>query len=292
LTAGKEPNQSVNPDEVVAVGAAIQAGIISGAVSNVVLLDVTPLSLGIETMGGVFSKLVERNTTIPTHKSQIFSTAEDNQPGVDVYVYQGERPMAKDNKSLGNFRLEGIKLAPRGMSKIEVSFDIDANGIVNVAAKDEATGSEQKITISASTNLSKEDVERLVKESTENAAADQKTREEADTRNDANQVCYQLEHQLKEGGEKIRENNRSRAELSIREMRQKLERHESIESIKASIGDLRALLNVMQNDIASAASSANEAGPSPQSARESGTNSSRAMPNPDDDIVDVEVTAA
>ena len=229
---GKEPNQSVNPDEVVAVGAAIQAGIIGGEVADVVLLDVTPLSLGIETMGGVFTKLVERNTTIPTHKSQVFSTAEDNQPGVDVYVFQGERPMARDNKSLGNFRLEGIKPAPRGMPMIEVSFDIDANGIVNVAAKDQITGKEQKITITASTNLTKEDIDRLVKEAAANAESDRKAKEDADLRNEADQACYLVEHQLREGGERVRETNRSRGQMLIAELRQKLERKESMEEIQ------------------------------------------------------------
>ncbi len=279
LTGGKEPNQSVNPDEVVAVGAAIQAGIIGGEVSNVVLLDVTPLSLGIETMGGVFTKLVERNSTIPTHKSQIFSTAEDNQPGVEVLVFQGERPMARDNKSLGNFKLEGIKAAPRGLPKIEVSFDIDANGIVNVAAKDEETGKEQKITISASTNLTKEDIDRLVRESTENAMADRKSREEADTRNEADQACYQVEHQLKEGGAKVRETNRSRAELLVSELRQKLDRRENMAEIKKSIADLQGLLAMIQQDIASPASS------------EQPNNSSQHPPG-DDEIIDAEVKAA
>src|SRR4029077_15380267 len=164
ITGGKEPNQTVNPDEVVAVGAAIQAGVLGGEVKGVVLLDVTPLSLGIETMGGVMTKLVERNTTIPTRKSEVFSTADDNQTAVDIYVFQGERPMARDNKLLGNFRLDGIPSAPRGVPKVEVTFDIDANGILNVTARDQTTGKEQKITITASTNLSKDDIERLVRE--------------------------------------------------------------------------------------------------------------------------------
>src|SRR5271154_401333 len=190
LTGGKEPNQSVNPDEVVAVGAAIQAGVIGGEVKGVVLLDVTPLSLGIETMGGVFTKLVERNTTIPTRKSEVFSTADDSQTAVDIYVFQGERPMARDNKLLGNFRLDGIPPAPRGVPKVEVTFDIDANGIMNVTARDQSTGKEQRITITASTNMTKDDIERLVREAENNAAEDRRRKEEADRRNEADSMCY------------------------------------------------------------------------------------------------------
>ncbi|PWT94767.1 MAG: molecular chaperone DnaK, partial [Candidatus Melainabacteria bacterium] len=198
LTGGKEPNQSVNPDEVVAVGAAIQAGVLGGEVKGVVLLDVTPLSLGIETMGGVMTRLVERNTTIPTRKSEVFSTADDNQTAVDIYVFQGERPMARDNKLLGNFRLDGIPPAPRGGPKVEVTFDIDANGIMNVTARDQSTGKEQKITITASTNLSKDDIDRLVREAELHAQEDRRRKEDADIRNEADSICYSVERHIRD----------------------------------------------------------------------------------------------
>jgi molecular chaperone DnaK len=200
---GKEPNQSVNPDEVVAVGAAIQGGVLAGEVRDVVLLDVTPLSLGIETLGGVNTKLIERNTTIPTRKAQVFTTAEDGQTSVDIHVLQGERDMAADNKTLGRFRLEGIPAAPRGVPQIEVTFDIDANGIVSVSAKDLGTGKEQKITITASTNLSKEEVDRMVKDSEAFAAEDRRKREEAEIRNASSSLIYSTEKSLKEVGDKL-----------------------------------------------------------------------------------------
>jgi molecular chaperone DnaK len=200
---GKDPNKSVNPDEVVAMGAAIQAGVLQGDVKDVLLLDVTPLSLGIETLGGVSTKLIEKNTTIPTKKSQVFSTAEDNQPAVSIRVLQGEREMATDNKMLGNFELVGIAPAPRGVPQIEVTFDIDANGIVSVSAKDKGTGKEQKIQIQASGGLSEEEIEKMVKDAEANKDEDKKKRESVDTRNQADTLIHSTEKNLKEHGSKI-----------------------------------------------------------------------------------------
>lgn len=248
LTGGKEPNQSVNPDEVVAIGASVQAAVLAGEMKEVVLLDVTPLSLGLETMGGVFTKLVERNTTIPCHKSEVFSTADDMQKAVDVYVFQGERTMARDNKLLGNFRLDGISAQPRGMPRIEVMFDIDANGILSVTAKDQATGKEQKITISASTNLSKEDIDRMVKEAEAHSAEDRKTKELADLRNEADGLGYAVEHQLRELGDKVRGENRSRAELLIQDLRKKLEERAGEDELRSLMNELKGVLALIQQD--------------------------------------------
>ncbi|MBM4467413.1 MAG: molecular chaperone DnaK [Chloroflexi bacterium] len=220
LTGGKEPHKGVNPDEVVAVGAALQAGVLGGEVRDVLLLDVTPLTLGLETLGGVLTPLIERNTTIPVRKGEIFSTAEDGQTAVDIHVLQGERPMAADNITLGRFRLEGIPPAPRGMPQIEVTFDIDANGILNVTAQDKATGREQKIAITASTNLSKGDVERLVGEARKHEAEDRRRRELADTRNQADSLAYQMEKTLREFGGKVSDADRRAIESKIEEVRQ------------------------------------------------------------------------
>jgi len=220
LTGGKEPNRGVNPDEVVAVGAAIQAGVLSGEMKDVLLLDVTPLSLGVETMGGVMTVLIGRNTTVPTRKTEVFSTAEDGQTAVDIKVYQGERPMAADNMLLGEFRLEGIPSAPRGTPQVEVTFDIDANGILNVSAKDRATSKEQKITITASTNLNKEDIDQMVGEAERNAAEDRRRRELADVRNTADTLIYQVDKALSELGDKLPYEERSRIENQANELRQ------------------------------------------------------------------------
>ena len=228
---GKEPSKGVNPDEVVAMGAAIQGGVLTGEVDDIVLLDVTPLSLGIETLGGVCTVLIPRNTTIPTSKSQVFSTAADNQPAVDIHILQGERPMAADNKTLGNFQLTNIPAAPRGVPQIEVTFDIDANGIVNVKAKDLGTGKEQSITITSSTNLSDDEIERMRKEAEENKEADAKRKEEADLKNEAEQVIFQTESSLKELGDKVDKKEKETAEKQKEELKKKIEKGD-LEDIK------------------------------------------------------------
>ncbi len=217
---GKEPHRGVNPDEVVAVGAAIQGGVLAGDVKDVILLDVTPLSLGIETLGGVFSKLIERNTTIPTRKSQVYTTAGDSQTSVEIHVLQGERPMAQDNRTLARFHLEGIPAAPRGVPQIEVTFDIDANGIVNVSAKDLGTGKEQRVTVSGTTQLSKDDVERMVREAQEKAQDDERARELAETKNRAEALIYSAEKSLKDLGDKVSEDDKKATEQAIEQVRQ------------------------------------------------------------------------
>lgn len=235
---GKEPNRSVNPDEVVAVGAAIQAGVLAGEVKDIVLLDVTPLTLGVETLGGIMTPIIPRNTTIPTRKSEIFTTAVDGQTSVEIHVLQGERPMAKDNRTLGRFHLDGIPPAPRGVPQIEVTFDIDANGILNVSARDKATGKEQRITITASTQLSREEVEQKIREAERYAEEDRKRREAAEARNRADSLIYNTERMLKEHGSKFSQELKSRAESALAELKEAL-KGDDIEKIKKCTDNLQ-----------------------------------------------------
>ncbi len=261
---GKEAHKGVNPDECVALGAAIQAGVLTGEVRDVLLLDVTPLSLGIETLGGVFTKLIERNTTIPTRKSQIFSTAEDNQPAVDIHVLQGERQMAADNVTLGRFKLDGIAPAPRGIPQIEVTFDIDANGIVNVSAKDLGTGKEQKITITASTNLTDEEIEKKIKEAEQFAEEDKKRKGAIETKNQADSLIYQSEKTLKEMEGKISPEEEAKVKEEIEKLKKAVE-SDNVENIKKSIEDLSAAFAPITQKMYEQAAQAQQAGGETQS---------------------------
>nr|QCI04724.1 Hsp70-type chaperone [Bornetia secundiflora] len=238
---GKEPNQSVNPDEVVAIGAAVQAGVLAGEVKDILLLDVTPLSLGVETLGGVMTKIIARNTTVPTKKSEVFSTAVDNQPNVEIHVLQGEREFTKDNKSLGTFRLDGIMPAPRGIPQIEVTFDIDANGILSVNAKDKGTGKEQSITITGASTLPKEEVEQLVKDAKDNANIDKDKREKVDLKNQADSLSYQSQNQVNELGDKIDKHKKNEIENQIKDLRQAIQL-EMYDDIKIKQEKLQSLM--------------------------------------------------
>ena len=290
---GKEPNQSVNPDEVVAIGAAIQAGVLGGDVTGVVLLDVTPLSLGLETLGGVMTTLIERNTTIPTRKTQVFTTAEDGQTSVDIHVLQGERPMAQDNKTLARFRLEGIPAAPRGVPQIEVTFNIDANGIVHVGAKDLGTGKEQQIQITATTNLSKEEVERMVRDAEASAAEDQRKKEEAEVRNQASSLIYATEKSLKEVGDKLDPAARGDVEVALGELK-KVSENGTLTEIKPAIEKLQAASYKMaellyqktqpEADGAAAGNGATEQGETAQNGA--------ASHKHDEDVIDADFTEA
>lgn len=273
---GKAPNRSVNPDEVVAMGAAIQGGVLSGDVKDVVLLDVTPLSLGIETMGGVSTVLIERNTTIPTTKSQVFSTAADNQPAVDIHVLQGERSMAADNKTLGRFQLTDIPPAPRGVPQIEVSFDIDKNGIVNVTATDKGTGKEQKITIEASSNLTDEDIDRMVKDAEANAEADKERRAEVDLRNEAEQLVFQTDKTIEDLGDKVEEDEKTKATEAKDALNEAL-KESDLDAIKEKKEALEGILQGMSMKLYEQMAQEQQA-----------AEGDAGQANPDDDVVDAE----
>ena len=277
---GKEPNKSVNPDEVVAMGAAIQGGVISGDVKDIVLLDVTPLSLGIETMGGVFTKLIDRNTTIPTSKSQVFSTAADNQPAVDVHVLQGERPMAADNKTLGRFQLTDIPPAPRNVPQIEVTFDIDKNGIVNVRAKDLGTGKEQTITIKSSSGLSDEEIERMVKDAEANAEADKKRKEEVDLRNEVDQLIFTVDKTLKDLEGKVDAEDVKKAETARDELKAAVEAND-LEAMKAKRDALNEVVQNLSVKLYEQAAAASQAA-------QGAAGAEQASSQPQDGVVDAD----
>ena len=259
---GKEPNRSVNPDEVVAIGASIQGGVLAGDVKDVLLLDVTPLSLGIETLGGVMTKLIESNTTIPTHKSQVFSTAADNQPSVEIHVLQGERPMAKDNKEIGLFHLDGIAPAPRGIPQIEVTFDIDANGILNVSAKDKATGKEQNIRIEASSGLSDEEIQRMRDEAKANEAADKEAKEKVEKINNADALCFQSDKNLKDYGDKIPADKKSAIESALGSLKEAV-KNQNLSDIDRYTEELTKAWNAASEDMNRAAQAGAQQGPQP-----------------------------
>jgi molecular chaperone DnaK len=287
---GKEPNLTVNPDEVVAVGAAIQAGVLAGEVRDVVLLDVTPLSLGLETLGGVMTRLIERNTTIPTKKAQTFTTAEDGQTSVDIHVLQGERPMAQDNKSMGRFRLEGIPAAPRGVPQIEVSFNIDANGIVNVGAKDLGTGKEQAITLTASTNLTKEEVDRMVHDAELQSAVDKAKIEEAEVRNSASSLIYSTEKSLKEVGDKLDPQARGDVETALSELK-RVSENGTVEEVKPAVERLQQASYKMAELLYKATAPDGDtagAGAGAADGANAGQNGSTSAGPPPDDVIDAE----
>ncbi|HEV7686480.1 MAG TPA: Hsp70 family protein, partial [Acidimicrobiia bacterium] len=285
LTGGKDPNMTVNPDEVVAIGAAIQAAIIKGEVKDVLLLDVTPLSLGVETLGGVMTKVIERNTTIPARRTETFSTAEDNQSAVDVVVLQGERERAADNRVLGRFRLEGIRPAPRGAPQVEVTYDIDANGILNVSARDKDTGAEQRITISESSNLDKSDVERMVADAERNRSDDIRLRQEVDARNELDAVAYQVEKRLAELGESVPVHEKARAEQLVADARAAMKDGAPVDRLRSLSGELQ---QIYQSLVAARTGAGNGYGDG-QGDGSGGAGPERAGAD-DDDVIDAEFT--
>jgi molecular chaperone DnaK len=276
----KEPHKGVNPDEVVAVGAAIQGGVLAGEVKDVLLLDVTPLSLGIETLGGIMTKLIERNTTIPTEKKNVFSTADDNQTAVTVRVFQGEREMAADNRLLGQFNLEGIAPAPRGMPQIEVKFDIDANGILNVAAKDLGTGKEQTVRIEQSSGLNEQEIERMRKDAESHAAEDKQKRELAESRNNAESMCFQLEKLMKEQADKLSDNDKAPLEAAIKKARETAKGSDA-SAIKSAVTELEQASHAFSKTLY-------EAGAKPGAGPAPGAEGSAAGAPSEDDAIDAE----
>ena len=284
---GKEPNQSVNPDEVVAVGAAIQAGVLAGEVKDILLLDVTPLSLGVETLGGVMTKIIPRNTTIPTKKSEVFSTAVDGQTNVEIHVLQGEREMSSDNKSLGTFRLDGIPAAPRGVPQIEVTFDIDANGILNVTAKDKGTGKEQSISITGASTLPDTEVDRMVKEAEANATADKERRDKIDRKNQADSLAYQAEKQIQELGDKVPEADKTKIEGLIKDLRDAVAQEDD-EKITSLTTELQQALYSVSSNMYQQSGGAPGEGSTPNSDAGSGASSSNATGG--DDVIDADFT--
>jgi molecular chaperone DnaK len=280
LTGGKEPNMTVNPDEAVAVGAAVQAAIIKGDVKDVLLLDVTPLSLGLETMGGVMTKVIERNTTIPARRTETFSTAEDNQSAVDVVVLQGERERAADNRVLARFRLENIRPAPRGVPQIEVTFDIDANGILHVSARDKDTGAEQQVTISETSTLSQEEVDRMIEDAETHRGEDAALRERIDARNELDSVAYQVRKALEEGGDSVPEHDRARAEMLVEEARQAVEGDEPVERLRALTGELHQLSQALSTATRGGGGSSTDSASTPDDTSD----------DDGDDVIDAEFT--
>ncbi|MCW2567159.1 MAG: chaperone protein DnaK [Mycobacterium sp.] len=286
LTGGKDPNMTVNPDEVVAMGAAIQAGVLKGEVKDVLLLDVTPLSLGLETMGGVMTRVIERNTTIPARRGETFSTAEDNQPAVDVVVLQGERERASDNRVLGRFRLENIRPAPRGEPQIDVNFDIDANGILNVSARDKDTGGEQRITISESSNLDQSDIERMVRDAEANRSEDQRLREQVDARNQLDSAAYQVERLLTERGEAVPMHEKARAEQLVADARQALQEDAPLDRMRSLTQDLQSMYQSLSAVQAGGGATADVG-----SGAAAGGTSGATGGSSDDDVIDAEFTS-